>query len=75
MKREFEESEELVKKQKSELEEKHHFMHELLDLYDGLTNMSELEYLREENRREFILKNCDQKKPKLDTPKLQFSKL
>ena len=37
--------------------------------------MSDLKYLHEDNKRIFIVENAKQKKSKVDTPKLSFSKV
>lgn len=48
-----------------ELGEKSKFMSELMQIYEEVMSLPNLQYLNEDNKRIFIMENCKLKKPKI----------
>ena len=49
-------------------------MGELIEIYQQVMALPNLQYLYEDNKRIFIMENCKFKKPKIESMKLQFNK-
>ena len=64
----------LEEKQK-EIIEKTKFYHELEKIYQEVMQLSNFDYLEEDNQRVFIVENCKWKKFKIDNHRLELQKM